>query len=261
MKAATLFEIICAAHYTYLVDGDFDARGGMLLVAPPEQLKTTFVQILENYPNALVLTDVVTRDIAKIRDQISSGRYTTLGLPEMQKLYNRDADTASNIEGNIRALMEEGFSYVPGGAPDMRVAKAKALIVAGCTTSLYGLRYKDWQNTGFMRRFLVCLYRMKEPFILAQAVENWEKVEIDGGFAWSVPTGIRIPHMISKEEGKEITKWCRWQDGLVDPASLLHRIWSVLRWRKKRLKKEDDSLAVMKDFSECLSKNGAEVEL
>lgn len=261
MKASTVFDVICAAHYTYLVKSDFPARGGILLVAPPEQLKTTFIQIVENYSNALVLTDIVSRDISKIRNYLASNRYTTLALPELQKLYDRDQSVAANIEGNLRALMEEGFSYVPGGSPDMRVAKAKALILAGASNILYESNYDRWSKQGFLRRLLVCMYRMKDPFILSRAVQNWQRIEIENGFAWSLPVRVSIPYAVNRAEAAQITKWCRWQIGLVDPAAILHKIVSVLRWKNKRLKRKDDSFEILKDFSECLSKDGAEIEL
>lgn len=261
MKAGTFFDVITAAHYTNMVQGEFKSRGGILLVAPPEQLKTTFVEILSNYHNALVLTDIVTRDIAKVRDLIASGRYVTLALPELQKIYNRDADTAANIEGNLRALMEEGFSYVPGSSPDMRVSKAKALIVAGATTYLYQKNFDRWKNDGFARRMLICLYNLKNPYILVEAVEKWKKIEIENGLAWAVPVNTSIEHSVTEQEAKAITSWCRWQAGFVDPALLLHRILSVLRWRNKRFGRKDTSWEVLKDFSESLGKNGAEVEL
>lgn len=230
-------------------------------MAPPEQLKTTFVEILSNYSNALVLTDVVTRDISKIRDGLASNRYTTLALPEMQKLYDRDSDTAANIEGNLRALMEEGFSYVPGGSPDMRVIKAKAFILAGCTTNLYENRYDRWAKSGFLRRMLICIYRLKNPWMLSEAIKKWERIEIDGEFAWTLPNWASIPHTVTKGEAIEVERWCRWQEGMVDPASLIHKILSVLRWRNKKLKRRDDSFSIVKDFAESLSKTGAEVEL
>lgn len=243
------------------MQGEFPERGGILLVAPPEHLKTTFVEILSNYPDALVVTDLVTRDLAKIRSSIADGRFVTLGLPEFQKLYYRDEAVASNIQGNIQALMEEGFAYVPGGSPDVKVAKARALVVAGCTRDLFERKSEQWQSSGFLRRLLVSRYRLRNPNLLAASIERWRRIEILGEYSWNLPNWASIPHSVSPEEARKIAEVCAWQNGKSDPAKLLHKILSVLRWRNRKwLKKKDDSFDVVLDFMESLAKEEAIVE-
>src|SRR5215470_12602557 len=107
MKSSSLIQILAAAHLSYAIDSVPDAfsqRGGIMLVGPPENMKTTLATCLEKYSNALVVADMNVKQLVKVRDQISCGRYRTLVLPAFEKLYKRDADTASNVEGHLLAM-------------------------------------------------------------------------------------------------------------------------------------------------------------
>jgi len=45
-----------------------------------------------------------------MRDDIAGGRINTLSFLEMEKIYQRHASTSSNIEGHLKAMVEEGFT-------------------------------------------------------------------------------------------------------------------------------------------------------
>lgn len=262
LRIRTFYEVLAAAHHSHLVESEFKGRGGIMFVAPPEQLKTSIIEeSLESFPGALILTDLVSREMIQIRNEISAKRYTTLALPEFQKIYDRDERVAANLEGNLRALMEEGFSYSSGSSPDMQIAKARALVISGCTVSLYEKNFQRWKEQGFCRRMLVCRYVLHFPHLLSEAVLKWKKIRLNYQRRWLIPMEINIPHLVEPREAAIIQKWCNNQLGRVEPAVLLHKILSILRWRNRKLKRKDDSFEVLKDFSECLSRHGAEVEL
>jgi hypothetical protein len=233
-----------------------------MLVAPPEHLKTSIIEeSLGDFSDALILTDLTTRDMAKVRYELAEKRYTTLALPEFQKIYDRDSRVAANLEGNIRALMEEGFAYIPGGSPDMHPVRAKALVVMGVTTVLYEENFERWKNQGFLRRLLVCRYSLHFPGLLSEAVIKWKKIRFRYQNNWKIPVDVSIPHAVTESEALMIMKWCKAQPGRVDPAALLHKILSVLRWKARMRKEKDESFDILKDFSECLLAEQAEVEL
>lgn len=261
MKFSTIAEVLMGAHLTVYVKSPFLSRGGIMLVAPPASLKSLVVQVIEEYPNALVMSDLTTKQLIVLRDEIAARRYVTLGFTEFEKIYQRHDSTANNIEGNLKAMMEEGFTR--GSFEDQRMVtiKARCLIIGAITSTFYAKRYTEWRDSGFARRFLWVHFVLADPRIIVKAIHDWERVNANG-LVFGLPTSRTIPFDCSKPESHQIERWLKHQPGIETPLILMKKILSVLKWRYKRIgEKPEKAMQTLHDFSEALGSSGAELEI
>jgi hypothetical protein len=255
MKPVTLIEVIDAAHCTAYVESPFEQRGGLMLIGPPETLRTTMIDIaLGQHPSALIVSDINMRSLTGLKDDLTSGRYSTIGFSDYQKLYERAASTAANVEGTLRALMEEGFSKSPHDDPTSASTRARALLVAAMVEATYKNKVQDWKQSGYLRRWLVCLLYM--PVMsrnkLTQSVHDWKKLEFDGIKRVSPTTPI--PYNISEEESRRLLLMVKEQASQGTPFVLLKKIYCVLKWKYKD---QPGKVAdIMSDFAPTLGKDG-----
>lgn len=230
-----------------------------MLVAPPASLKSTIIKQLQIFPNALVLSDVNVQQLLKIRDDIANKQYSTLALLELEKIYQRHEDTASNVEGHIKAMVDEGFLH--GASEDQRMVtrEARAFVIAGLTQNLYKRKYERWLNDGFARRFLWCHYILSDPDVIMRAIHKWEPLELaQDPIVFGLPKNT-IPYSLNAEESSRIKHYLRFYKDAETPYILLKRVACVLKWRHKKQPRR--AMEIMEDFSECLAKQGAEVDV
>lgn len=259
MKASTCIEILCASHITAQVQSPWGERGAIILVAPPGQIKTTLLFTLKDYHGVYLTSDLNVQMLGKIRDDIISERIKTIVIPDIQKLYERHSMVSSNIEGCLRAMVEEGFIATSFQDASAISRKAKALFLSASTPSFYESHLTAWRQTGFARRVLFSVYSLDDPLILIRAIEKWKRVEITNGLKWGFPVEP-IPYTLKQSEVKDISHWLRQQPD-VTPLILLQKIACVLRWRYKLLGVKDLTMHIMEDFSESLSGEGAKLIL
>lgn len=260
MKKETLLEILDAAHLTKHIHSEFKQRGGILLIGPPASLKTTFVKnVFEEHYDALVMGDVNIQTLVKMKEDIRCGRFSTFAFTEFEKLYQRRGDTAQNLEGSIKMLVEEGFDKP--SFKDQRIASshARCLVVAALTSSFYERKYEDWQDSGFLRRFLVCNIALSNPQVLMDSISKWELYDL-GTYKVSNPGNRSIPYVVTDAENHLLRRAVKEQPGEHTPFVLLKKIMCVLHWKYD---KEDKgkALAIMKDFTPCLTRDGDEITL
>lgn len=267
MQLLNLYRFLSAAHLTHAVDPvpeAFSQCGGVMLVAPPEQMKTTAVKCLSGYGDCLVLSDLNVRQLAKyLRDEISAGRYHTLALTAFEKLYARDADTAANIEASLSAMMEEGFGHASFEDSRAFVRTAKCLVVGALVESAYRIHYSHWIESGFARRFVWVHFRLKDPMLLTRAIVNWEPLQVSNGDGLpSMPFGNKIPWTTTKEELMDIWGLIKDQPGKSTPHILLAKVLSVLKWYfRKKESPAKEAWAVLRDVSKSFKmREGALIE-
>ena len=232
-----------------------------MLVAPGGHGKSTVLgRICDELPKMLSLSDLTTRQAVALRSSIVEGKYRTLVIDEMEKLYQRMDSTSSNIEGTLQALIEQGFQDAPGERPTEDVMRAQCLVVANLTEDFYVKKSRTWADA-FLRRWLICKYRLENPDIFADAIQEWRRVEIQDGMLFMMPLED-IPWSVKPAEAKAIRHWLQVANrDDKTPQQLLHKILSVLRWRALKVGRKDDSFSVLQDFAECLGRNGAIMQL
>lgn len=260
MQKGTLLEILDAAHLSKHVQTPFKQRGGIMIIGPPATLKTTFIaSVFEDHYDALVMSDINIQTLVRLKDDIRVGRYNTLAFTEFEKLYMRRQDTASNLEGSIKMLVEEGFdkpSFV-----DQRIAssKARCFVVGGMTSNFYERKYDEWEKSGFLRRFLWCNINIANSHLLMESIADWKPMDL-GEYKVKAPGNRFIPYTVQQEENHNIRGYIKEQPGQHTPFVLMKKILCVLKWKYD---KEDPKKAMilMKDFSPCLRRDGADIIL
>lgn len=257
MKPQTLIDVFDAAHLTrYVESEEFPKRGGIMVVGPPGALKTSLMLLgIQVYPDALILSDLNVTSLMGLRDELIGGRFSTIVFPEFEKLYQRKAESSSNVEGTLKQLVEDGFtraSFEPQGMISMN---ARAMVIGAQTYSFYTKHYQNWKNDGFLRRFLWCSIKLKNPDRILQSIHKWEKIQLDG-IPRKHPTGI-IKMNVEENESKFLLECLQTQQEAT-PFVLLKKIMAVLKWKYKNDPKRP--MQIMKEFSQCL-KGTATIEL
>lgn len=264
MLASDLLEVLCAAHLSTYVDSPFAERGGLMLVGPPGALKSTFLDVLDGqYHDAVTMSDINARSLVDLRDQISTGAIKTLVLPELAKIYERHESTAKNVEGTLRAMTAEGFQAA--SFEDQRVSRlrARAMVIAGMTPKTREKNFTGWEESGFNRRFLWCLIRLKDPEVLVRAVLEWKKLIFQVEHMPRAPVSGSIPYQVTREQQMVFRGWVKYQPG---GSSALHmqmivKIYCVLQWWYIQIDNGRDAMATLCRFAEGLGRHGAEVDV
>lgn len=255
-----MIDIIDAAHLTAFVEGPFHQRGGLMLVGPPETLRTTCIETaLDEHPSACVVSDINMNTLTALKDDFTSGKYSTIGFLDYQKLYERHASTASNIEGTLRQLMEEGYSKSSHDDPSSPATKARAFVVAAVVERFFATHHRQWRESGFLRRWLVCLFSMPPMSRqkITNSVHDWKKIQFDS-ITRRMPT-TPIPYDLTEAESRMLLKMVKEQPSQATPYVLMKKIYVALKWKYK--KEPEKALRIIKDFAPCLSKNGTDLIL
>lgn len=255
MHISSLLSVIHAAHYTWLVQSPWEERGGILVVAPPGQLKTTTINSLEVYPDVLVISDINVRSLKSIRDQILGGRYRTLALGEMEKLYARNPATAQNIEATLKQFVEEGLRHFSFEDSAVAIMPARAFVVCGLTPSMFGKQYSAWNESGFLRRFLRIQYALKDEQAILEAVHKWKKITIAMPLAKLLNSRLVIPYNLTQEESTFIMRIMK-DEPESTPTVLLKKIACVLKMKDVKTWRH-----IIHDVSSSFGKNGAYLTL
>lgn len=261
MKVTNFIEVLDAAHLSHYVKFDFEQRGGIMIVGPPASWKSTVIKIaLNEYPNALVLSDINVQQLIMMRDDLAAGRYITMGFLEMEKIYQRNPAVAANTEGHIKAIVEEGFTIASFEDQRKIKANARCCVMGAMTYALYDKKFSDWMKGGFARRFLWCAVRMEDPEMIMNAIHEGKLVDLDG-IPRRMPS-TKIPYTLTEDESRTIRKMVREQPGQETPYVLLKKIACVLKWKYQRVPDPSrKTMDILKDFATCLTRSGAEMVL
>jgi hypothetical protein len=257
LRATSLIEVLSAFHQTKYVSGDFEQRGGVMIVAPPGNLKSTIIKLsLEDYPDSLLLSDLNVNTLTQLKNSLIDGRYATLGFGEFEKLYKRNPATASNIEAHIHALVEEGFSRASFEDQRLPTFAARCAVVGGITPSCYARRFNGWLESGFARRFMFCSYTLANPDAIMNSIERWKHISF-GKVILTSPGNKKIPYNIIADEHRLLKKAIACQPTHEGPFIACKKILCVLKWRHGARK----AMEIFQDFSECLESKGAALQL
>lgn len=253
MKVTSIMEVISAAHVSRFVGSPFEQRSGIFLVAPPGHIKSSIIkESLLLYADTLVLSDLNVQQLANLKNALVSGRYASLGFGEFEKLYERNPGSAANLEGHLRALVEEGFDKMSFDSQQMIGVTARVMLVGGITPVAYARRWQAWLDSGFARRFLWCHYRLADEELIVDAIRKWKKLSF-GRVSSAIPASKDIPYIVKKDDARILERMLENQPSKESPYTLLKKVFCVLVWRYNRKK----AFAILNDFSESLGRNGA----
>lgn len=264
MTPQQLAEIICAVHLSPYVEGQLEQRGGLMLVAPPGALKSSLAEMTHHYPDALLLTDVNVSMLADLRDALAGDSIRTLVFSEFAKLYERNPQTATNIEGTLRALVSEGFSGASFQDHRVNRRKAYATVIGAMPPSVVEKQFRRWEDSGFNRRFLWAVYGVKGRHILDEAAGQLKRLDFGVMDLPRVPPlGNSIPFLLTGVERERVRRYVSEQPGTshTQQIQLLTRVWSVLKWWHRERGRPKETDATIEAFGKSLSKGGTDLVL
>lgn len=252
-----MIEILGAAAHTWAVDWHgFPQQGGIFLGAPPGQLKTFMLSALENIPGTKGISDLTSRELDKIHAKIEAKEIRTLLFYELPKLYERKQDTASNIMGHIRSLVDEGFTGISSSQSGI---KARCTVIAAMPLKFQRQHEAEWDDNGLARRMIFSRFILNKPEIIERAIVNGEKIKTAASF----PVPFESVKMsVTKEESTDLLMSLkRGEQSSGTPLVLLKKIVSVLRWKAQVMHRKDDSMSLVREFIRSTSRSGAEIEV
>lgn len=256
MHIKSLLYILHAAHQSWLVESPWEERGGILIVAPPGQLKTTTINSMDSYSDVLCISDINVRSLKSIRDQIIGGRYRTIALGEMEKLYARNPATAQNIEATLKQFVEEGLRHFSFEDSAIATMPARALVIAGMTPSMFGRQFTSWNESGFLRRFLRIQYALADEKAILNSVHHWQKIIIDLNVKHILGDGrVVIPYNLTLEESKFLMQVMS-SEPESTPTILLKKIACILKSINPKQWRD-----IIKDAAPSFGKSGAYLTL
>ena len=253
MAFSTLCEIIAATHTAYFVKSPIDDLGGLFLVAPSGHLKTTAAEILSEFERTLVISDLTVKSLVSMRGSFLGGHVRTLIFSDYAKIYKRHGSVSSNIEGIIMALASEGFRKPAFSDQRIQSTPARATIVGCMTPEFKEVHDEEWENSGFLRRFLWSYYHIEHPEFLEDALAQWRKAELDGDFTARVPLNHSIRYTLTESEVIKIRHSLRSTSIPDKKISLVlaQKILCVLKWKFGN-KDEHKPLRIWEDFAQSL---------
>lgn len=259
MNPHQLVEIICAVHLAPFVEGTLEQRGGLMLVAPPGALKSTLAEMTNHYPDALLLTDINVQTLVDLRDSLTGDNIRSLVFSEFAKIYERNPQTAQNIEGSLRALASEGFAGASFQDQRINRRRAFATILAAMPPSLVDKKFKGWEDTGFNRRFLWANYGLRGANILDDAAAELKKLDFEiKDVLRPPPLSMVIPYLLTPTEKERVKVYVKHQPGgsHTQQIQMLARVWCVLKWWHRERGTPKDAEETIIAFARSLSREG-----
>ena len=258
MRFGSLVEVVAAAHLAPRVTGDVSKeRGGIMLVAPPGQLKTTAIEYLDSFPKTKLISNITVHALNQLRQDFISEEIVTMGFPDYDMIYKRHSTVASQVEGTLMGLMGEGFRNPAFSDQRVNVTKARCTIIGGITIKCYEKMISEWIDSGFARRFLWARYTLKNSELLEEAIAMWRRHTLDGDFIMRVPTSGVIPYCLTTKEAKEVLYQLRFHHDRKPPFITAQRIISVLCWKHGSKK----GWEIWNDFAPCVGKDEGQIVL
>lgn len=265
MHVTDFIEMLSAAHLSHRVASPFEERGGLMLVGPPGTMKSSFLGELDTqYHDALTLTDLNAKSLVQLRDRIAAGSINTLVFPEYGKIYERKDDTAMNLEGAIRALVQEGFTAAAFENSGINRLHARAMVIGALTPTTQSNRSQGWEESGFSRRFLWVLYRLENPDLLEESILEWRRLRVRAPVLPQLPSmNEKIPNNTTRSDREVLRRLVKYQPGgsATQHLQLLTKMLAVLQWWYDLTGNPRNPLEVMESFGVLLGKGGGLIDL
>lgn len=233
-----------------------------MLVGPPGALKSTFLDVLDEFHNAALISNLNTTTLMQMQADFISGNMRTIALPEYAAIYKGDPRTAARLEQALMQLVAEGHRGTSHQDTRRQKFKSRATVFGAMTPKFYDRMSGPWEDSGFMRRFLWVSYTLQDPDVLMDAITQWKRAEFGGVAIPRTPANNLIPDTLSIDERREIRSWLKYQPAPHEiQFSLLCRATSALRWHYATRKLRKNALDTMREFASTLAKEAAVVRV
>jgi len=263
VRLEAILETVCAIHLASFVTGPIPDRGGLMIVGPPGMLKSTAIDILDaNYHNAVSVSNLNTTTLLQMQDQLQSGAVRSIVVPDLQALYAGDPRTVGRVEQAMMQLSAEGHRGASWQDPRFQRFTSRCTLFSAMTSKFFEKHTAQWSDSGFLRRFLWCAYRLEDPDTLMKALLQWQRAELGSVVIPSTPASGEIPDLLTVADREQIRMWIKHQPGPHEiQFALLCRAASVLTWHYKRRKIKRKAMTTLAEFSRTLHKDAALVRL
>lgn len=241
----------------------FPDRGGIMLVAPAGQLKTSLLKQLEGQLGVMPYSDLNTTNLQELRGQIVSGKVHCIMLYDLQKIYERNPQVTANVIGNLRALMSEGFttSTADQTTSQMIIRGARALVLMATTEEHYFRYAATWEQSGFARRVLFVVYSVDNPHAITEAAIDNAVIDIPSYYNKVLPANFTIEGSLQPNE----RAWFKKKIGQKMDDSvrfiLLRRIYILAKYFWERDKASEPKPWELIDALIEAGKKGVEVQI
>lgn len=249
-------------HLASYVEAPVKDRGGLMIVAPPGHLKTTALLVLDkHYQNVQSYSNVNATTLNRLRGALSGGNTRTLVFPEMQSIYAGDPRVVARVEQFIMQLVSEG--NMGASWEDTRHNKfiTRAAVFGAMPNSFYAKRAPDWEDSGFLRRFVWVHYALQDPDALTRAIVKWERARVGGTVSLpQIPIEGSIPNRVTSDEREELLHLLKYQPPPHEvQLVLLSKTLAALRYHYSRVGVKRDAMDTMREFAAALGETSAEL--
>jgi hypothetical protein len=258
VRAQIILEAVCALHLSSYVPGPVEDRGGVMFVGPPGILKSTFLDVLDEFHNATIISNLNTTTLLQMQSDFQSGNTRTIAIPELQAIYKGDPRTAARLEQALMQLVAEGHRGASWQDSRRQKFKSRAMVFGAMTPKFFDRQAGGWEYSGFLRRFLWASYTLADPDVLMNAIEEWKRADFGGIVIPTIPASNMIPDQLSVDDRRTIRSWLKHQPAPHEiQFHLLCRATSALRWHYGTRKLKRNALDTMKEFSGMLQREAA----
>jgi hypothetical protein len=262
VRTETILEAVCACHLASYVPGPVEDRGGVMFIGPPGVLKSTFLDVLDEFHNAAIISNLNTQTLMKMQGDFISGNTRTIAIPELQAIYKGDPRTSARLEQALMQLVAEGHRGASWQDTRRQKFKSRAMVFGAMTPTFYDRMSGPWEDSGFLRRFIWVAYTLQDPDVLMDAITQWKRAEFGGVAIPKPPANNTIPDSLSVDERREIRGWLKHQPAPHEiQFSLLCRATAALRWHYATRKLRKNALDTMREFAATLQKDAAVVRV
>ena len=262
LTSEIIIEALCACHLASYVTAPVLDRGGIMIVGPPGALKTTFLAVLDSYHNTMVASALNTQTLMRAQQDLATGSIRSIVVPDLHAIYAGDPRTAARVESSLMQLAGEGLRGASWQDTRHQHFVARATVFGAMTATHFERHAKDWEESGFLRRFLWVRYQLLDAEILMNALERWERADFGAFAAPALPASGSIHDDLTSVERATIRGWLKHQPRPHEiQYSLFCRATAALRWCYKTVKSKRNAMDTMKAFSQTLQRDAAQVQV
>lgn len=232
MRAASVVKFLDGAHLSGYVEAPtMPERGGVMLLAGPGNLKTSMIKaaFTPYIPSALIVGDINVPTLNDLRESMAEGALLTLALTAFEKIYERNPQTADNVEGHLKGFMDEGFT-VPSYMSQQLLGQStsRCLVVGGIVQSTYETKHKRWKENGFARRFIWLSFTLGDKAALLDSIADQRRIKLDAP-SYKRPEPIKMA--VTRLESDKLRDMLRTQETPTTAFALLSKCYAALKWK------------------------------